>query len=80
MWQDLVFSIGGLLFAFALIPSIIDKWGKPSLTTSLMTAVVLSVYVPAMYTLGLYWSTFCTALTASAWWTLFFQRIKMGNY
>ena len=76
MWQDIVFSIGSLLFTFALIPSIVDKYGKPSAISSFMTAIVLSVYAPTMFTLGLYWSTFCTSLTALAWWVLLYQRLK----
>lgn len=72
-WQDLLFSSGGLIFTIALIPSILSD-DKPALSTSLMTAVILSTFSYAYFTLELWLSVFGGALVAGGWWVLAVQK------
>lgn len=75
MWQDIVMTIGQFVFAFSLIPTIIGK-EKPAWTTCMLSAIVLTIYIPTLYTLGLYISVVATILVAIGWWILFFQSMK----
>lgn len=76
MWQDIVMSIGNWIFAFALFPSVFGIKNKPPKWTSLMTAVVLSIFVWCMITLNLLRTAVAITTTASLWWVLFIQKIK----
>lgn len=75
MWQDWVMTVGQFVFAFSLIPTIKGS-EKPDWTTCLSTALVLTVYVPTLFTLGMYISVFSTTMVAFAWWILFVQSLK----
>ena len=73
IWQDVVLTFGQFIFSIALLPTIFGK-DKPTFATSVMTGTVMVVYVYTLYTLDLYLSTFATALTATCWITLAYQR------
>lgn len=73
-WQDLVLLIGNFMFFLALVPSIMSDH-KPSKWTSLPTAVVLSIFAFTYHSLGLVFGTCMVALSALAWWVLFFQIV-----
>jgi len=72
-WQDLVLLVGNIFFFIALIPSLLST-NKPSKWTSLMTGFVLTVFTFTYFSLNLTYSTFTVALTAVAWWILYFQK------
>lgn len=67
IWQDLVFTVGGLLLALLLIPMIRDPDAAAPRTTSIPTAVVLYVFGVAFLTLGLYGSAAMNTMTALCW-------------
>jgi len=67
-------AIGQWLFVIALIPAMVSKANYPKFTC-VLTAVVLSAYVPAMWTSGLVWASISVGLTATCWWILFIQGI-----
>lgn len=71
-WQDVVMTLGQFIFAFSLIPTIKAKQ-KPAWTTCLMSSIVLTIYVPTLWSLNLHISVAATVLVAIGWWTLFFQ-------
>ena len=71
-WQEVVFTVGGFMFFVALLPSIFSD-NKPALSTSLMTASFLSLFVVAFAKLDLWWSAGAQALGALAWWILTIQ-------
>lgn len=73
-WQDAVLMVGNIIFFVALIPSIIGK-DKPSKWTSFTTALTLTIFTATYFTLSLTYATIATALTAIAWWVLFFQKL-----
>lgn len=73
IWQDVVFMIGGFVFAPSLLFMIRAK-DKPPVATSLPTAIVLTVYLLLYATMGFWLALASTALTAVAWWVLFIQR------
>jgi len=50
---DLVFMVGGFVFAPSLVVSIVKKVNMPA-TTSLPTAIVLTAFVGCYIALGLY--------------------------
>ena len=74
MWQDIVLTVGGIIFAVALVPSVFSK-NKPSLWTSLSTALVLYVFVFVYFSLSLWFSAVTTFITASFWLTLYIQKL-----
>ena len=76
MWQDWLFLVGGFVFAAFLVPSIRSE-AKPAIHTSLWTAAVLTLYVVAFASLGLWLSALGVVASASAWWVLFYQRVRM---
>lgn len=78
IWQDLVLTVGQLCFFAALIPTIRAK-EKPAFKTGLITAVVLTVYIPTFWTLKVYLSVFCTILLTGGWWVLTYQSWKRGR-
>ncbi|MEX1113481.1 MAG: hypothetical protein WD603_01875 [Patescibacteria group bacterium] len=73
-WQDIVLSVGSAMFMIALIPSILSD-DKPAVTTSLMTGTVLIVFAATYASLGLWFTTVITALTAAFWLILFAQKL-----
>lgn len=73
IWQDILMMIGGFGFAIALIPTVIGK-NKPAKSTCAITGGILTSYVVAMATLGLYFSAIAVGITAVMWWVLLFQR------
>lgn len=74
-WQDIVLTIGNLVFFVALLPSIFST-NKPSRWTSLGNAIFLSLFAVVYFTLSLTLATTMVVLTAVAWWVLFFQKLK----
>ena len=72
IWQDLMFMIGGFIFAPSLWFSIRGK-EKPPIKTSLPTALVLTVFVACYITMSFWMAMVSTTLTALCWYILFFQ-------
>jgi len=77
-WQDIVLSVGSWIFTIALIPSVLSK-DKPALSSSVMTASVLTIYVVVYITLSLSMSAASTALVAAMWYTLAIQKYVQGR-
>jgi len=69
VWQDVVFMVGGFIFAPSLVVSIVNRIEVP-IATSLPTALVLTVFVVCMYTLKLRLAAIANALTAICWYIL----------
>lgn len=75
MWQDAVLTVGSVIFILALLPSILGE-DKPAAWTSLTTAAVLYVFAAVDLTLGLKFTAFTTAVTATLWVTLLIQKTR----
>lgn len=71
-WQDLLFAVGSIVFAIALVPSIRSA-DKPALSTSLLTGGVLATYVVAFATLNLWYAAATDAVCVAAWFVLAWQ-------
>lgn len=78
-WQDIIFSVGAWVFAIALVPSIMHRTDKPALSSSVLTAGFLTLYVPSYMTLHLWVSGVSTAMVAIAWWILAYQKWRMNK-
>lgn len=74
-WQDAVIGAGQLIFALALLPSVLGD-EKPAPATSLVTAFVLSLFVPTFWSLGLVWAAGCGTIAAVLWWALLVQGLQ----
>jgi hypothetical protein len=72
-WQDLVYGIGNVLFAVALIPSIRSS-DKPHIRTSILNACVLVFFVIAGISLELYFTAVVTAVVVGLWALLAIQK------
>ncbi len=75
IWQDLVFMIGGFIFAPSLIFMMKGK-NPPPIKTSLPTAIVLTVFLVAYISMHFWLALTSTSLTALGWWILFIQGRK----
>jgi hypothetical protein len=76
-WQDLVFSVGSLLFTVALLPAVFGPRDRvPPLMTSLMTGGILVVFVPTYASLDLWWSVATGTSTALCWLVLAGRRLR----
>ena len=78
-WQDIVFSIGSWVFALALVPSILSKTDKPALSSSLLTASILTLYVVTYASLEFVTSAISGGAVAIAWWILAYQKWRMNK-
>ena len=78
LWQDYVFTIGGIIFVIALIPSITGK-DKPALASSILTGVVLLAFSATYISLSLWYSALTVSLTAVCWFTLAFQKYRQNK-
>jgi hypothetical protein len=74
-WQDFMFTIGSIIFAIALLPSIFSPH-KPALTSSIMTGSVLYMFSMTYFTLDLTFSALSTLMTAGMWSTLAVQKCR----
>lgn len=75
IWQDIVFGIGAVIFAVALIPTIRGAQ-KPPLMTSIPTTVVLLVFAVTQASLSLWVAAITSVFAASLWLTLAVQKIR----
>jgi hypothetical protein len=73
-WQDVVIGAGQAAFVVALLPTVFGP-SKPDKYTCLLTAVVLSVFVPTFWSLGLRWGPVTCAMAAILWWILYGQAV-----
>lgn len=68
-YPDLIFLVGGLVLSAALLPAVRARTVMP-LSGALVTAGVLTAYVPAFVALDAYASAGSLALNAAMWWVL----------
>jgi len=78
LWQDWVISIGGVIFAIALIPSVIGQ-DKPALSTSLMTGTVMITFAVTYFTLSLWFSSVTIFIGGSLWLVLAVQKYRQSR-
>jgi hypothetical protein len=78
LWQDAVFTFGQLFFFISLIPTIRAK-EKPAFLTGFVTSMVLTVYIPTLWTFNLYVSVVFTVLLTSAWWVVTYQSWRRSR-
>ena len=75
MWQDWVLSIGGLVLATSLLPSVWSS-NKPSVWTSAVSAAVVGLFSYTFMSLGLTLGAGGATLTAGLWLVLVIQVIR----
>jgi hypothetical protein len=78
MWQDIVIFIVSLGFILALIPSVKSE-NKPDILTSFFTGLGLSIFSLTYLTLSLPLSAVISAITASVWFYLAYQKYKLDT-
>lgn len=77
-WQDIVLSIGNVVFSVALLPSVFGK-SKPAFSTSLMTGTTLLVFAVVYASLDLWVAMSVTIIGASLWLLLAFQKLRQSK-
>jgi len=78
-WQDIVFSVGSWIFIAALVPSIIGRYSKPALSTSVMTFVVMTLFAYTYVSLELFASAVSAGFLALAWLVLAIQKFRLNK-
>lgn len=76
-WQDAVFSVGEVVFATGLIPSV-TQHNPPAPITSASTAIMLMAFCFVHYSYKLWLTLTLTMATIGAWWWLFLQGIGVA--
>lgn len=71
-WQDAVFTIGGIAFTLALLPTIFGQW-KPDWKTAFLTATITFSFAGTYIVMELWFSAVSNAILALAWSIVFFQ-------
>lgn len=80
MWQDQVLAVVQWIFAVALLPTILHKEHKPTLTTCALNAVLMVVVIYTYYTLKLTNSVLAGSVLGAAWGILAFQRHRINRH
>jgi len=75
-WQDLVISIGQIIFSIALIPMVLGK-DKPALISSVITGIVLMIYALTYITIQFWFGSLMTIITGGIWLLLAYQKYRM---
>jgi hypothetical protein len=73
LWQDIVLSIGSIVFIFALIPTVFSK-DKPPLASSIPTGIVLFVFAMVYFSLHLLSTGITNLITSTLWFIIAFQK------
>ena len=71
-WQDIVLTIGQIIFIIALIPAIKNKQ-KPPFLTNILNALVLFCFAIVYITLSLWYAAITTCIVAILWLVLSVQ-------
>lgn len=75
-WQDVVLTIGQIIFIAALIPSILSR-DKPALQTSILTSAVAFSIAIVYVTLSIPFAAASAALNGALWLVLAVQKWGM---
>lgn len=79
MWQDYIITIVNFIFAYALIPQVLqgfrEKKGHINFQTALFNTIGMYAVVIAYATLNLWFSTIVGTFNATMWLLLFIQKI-----
>lgn len=68
-WQDKVFSVGEIVFLTSLLPSLFSEQ-KPAALTSIVTALMLCVFLTVHASYKLWVAFALTTVTAGLWFVL----------
>lgn len=74
MWQDLVFMVGTFALALMLLPTLLDTDAAVPRTTSLPTAVVVSAFVVAFASMGMWLAAAGNVLSVLFWLVIAAKR------
>lgn len=77
MWQDWIIAGVQIVFAISLIPSVLHKENKPSLSTSIFTSAGLYTLSAVYVSLALWFAAIMAASIATLWATLAYQRYRI---
>ncbi|MFA5997287.1 MAG: hypothetical protein WC791_02235 [Candidatus Paceibacterota bacterium] len=76
IWQDWVFGIGTIIFAIALLPSVLGK-DKPAVSTSVTTGAILILYSFTQASLSLWFASIASVVAGALWFILAVQKYRI---
>lgn len=79
MWQDYAIAVVQVLFAIALLPTILDKKHKPAISTSLLNTTGTGVLMAAYLSLELWSSGVVAGIVGAQWLLLAAQRHRLNK-
>lgn len=79
MWQDILLAGVNWVLLVAIIPTLLHKTQKPTLTTSVLTGLCLSAIGFAYVTLDLLLAALPVGLMAASWFVLAYQRHRLNK-
>ena len=78
-WQDVVLTIGQVIFIIALFPSILSK-DKPALQTCMLTSAVAFSIAVVYLTLSIPFAAISAALNGTLWLVLAVQKWRTRSH
>jgi len=78
-WQDIVLTIGQIIFIIALFPSILST-DKPAVQTSVVTAAVALSIAAVYVTLSIPFAAISAALNGALWLVLAVQKWRTRSH
>jgi hypothetical protein len=79
MWQDIIFTVANILFAYALVPQVYhgfkNKKAAMILQTAFLTTIGLTASSIAFFSLSLFFSGIVSGFNALMWLFLLIQRV-----
>jgi hypothetical protein len=79
MWQDFVLAIIIWILLAALIPTVLHRTQKPTLSTGILTGTALAVIAFTYVSMELWNSALASAFISAAWFLLAYQRYKLNK-
>jgi len=76
--ENLIFTFGGIFFAFALLPTLFTDH-KPSIWTSGITAFILFLFALSYFSIGFYSAAIISLITSTMWYIIAIQTKEQSG-
>lgn len=78
VWQDVVLTVGAVLFIIALIPAVRSR-EKPSIFTSFLSAAVLTSFEVVYISLEFWFALIVNGCLATLWFIIGLQKLSQSH-
>lgn len=79
MWQDHVLAAVQVVFALALLPTLVHPTHKPPISSSVITTSAMAAVTFTYFSLALWWSAALAAIVTLEWFIIGLQRHQLNK-